>query len=425
MRLFLNRTAFSGGLYFAFISGGALLGVLKYGIFAKQLDPESFGIYNLVLTSYVYIIYIGGLGLNEAVIKLGAEAHGKKQFDQIFRLRDIAFFYGGIATLACGIVFFLCLTLFVKDTALINSLGLAAVLAFVALEFNLLDAAFRAHQRMLLFSSMLCMKAIVVVVLGKILASHFGVNGVIAAEIAASASLFLIFLIGSKESFKPSRLIGSRPLFVLAVKNGFPLVASMFVRNLSMSLDRWAIAAAIGMAALGKYSFAMLVYLVALTGIAFLTNISGPKWLSEYGQHQDVMRLFKRIKRVVQYVIALAIVSAVPFFLVIKIALVDYYPAYAGNDTFVTTILIYVGVVLLICTYLLDWFFIATSTESLLLKISILTLGMTVAFILIAYTLKWGILFYAAIFLLCRIFTAALYIRSLSWIIARPSSLSG
>lgn len=413
-----EKAAISGGLYFAFMGGGALLGIVKYGIFAKLLDPQSFGIYSLVLTTYVYIIYAGGLGLNEALIKLGAEAHGRDQFDQIIQMRDVALLYGGLTTLLCGLLFILGLKMFVADQALANSLSLAAILAVAALEFNLLDAAFRAGQKILFFSAMLFLKAFAVVVLGMYLAPKFGVNGVIAGEIIASVGVFLAFLNTRGSGFRASSISGSRAVFAKAVRNGFPLVTSMFLRNISMSLDRWVMAAAIGLLALGKYTFAMVIYLVALTGIGFLTNILGPRWLSEFGQGQDINRLFVRIKRTALIVGILAALFMGPFFAVLRIVIYDYYPAYAGADTLVAMALIYVGVAILVCTYLFDWLFVASSTESVLLRISVATLGLTACLVYAAYTLKAGIVFYAGVFLLCRIFTVVLYAQSVLQVLA-------
>lgn len=409
-----DKVAISGGLYFAFMSGGALLGIVKYGIFAKFLDPQSFGIYSLVQTTYVYIIYAGGLGLNEALIKLGAEAHGKGQLDRIVRLRDVALLYGGLGTLLSGLLYTLALRIFVVDRALADSLSLAAILAVAALEFNLLDAAFRAGQKILFFSAMLFLKALAVVVLGAYLAPKFGVNGVIIGEIFASIGVFLIFLQMAGGGFNVSCVSGSGALFAKAVRNGFPLVVSMLIRNISMSLDRWVMAAGIGLFALGKYTFAMVIYLVALTGLGFLTNILGPRWLSAYGQDRDILRLFRQIKRIVFYVIVLAGALMVPFFAVLRLVINNYYPNYSGVDTLITMALIYIGVVILICTYLFDWIFVATSNESALLKISVATLGITVSLVYGAFALRAGIVFYASIFLICRIFTTVLYVWSFS-----------
>jgi len=399
------------------MGGGALLGVLKYGIFAKLLNPESFGIYSLVLTTYVYILYAGGLGLNEAVIKIGSHAHGKGQSEQVARLRDISLVYGGIATLVCGIIYILAIKIFISDKTLANSLALAGGLALAALEFNLVDATFRASQKILLFSGMLFAKGLAVVILGMYLVPEYGANGVIVGEIIAFIGVFTLALIFCGNRFHLSRLSDSRALFINAVRNGFPLVISMFIRNISMSMDRWVMAASIGLLALGKYTFAMILYLVALTGTGFLTNILGPRWLAGYAKNQNAKQLFHQIKKVVLHILILAIISAGPFFFLIKFALQYFYPAYAGDDTLIATALIYVGVTILMCTYLFDWLFIALSAEKKLLRIALYTLSITAILICLVHTLNGTIEFYAGVFLLCRFFTALLYIKSIAMLL--------
>lgn len=414
MKITSEIKAKRAALYFALMSSGALLGITKNALFAKILGPESFGMYSLVLTTYVYILYAGGLGLIEALIKLGAEAHGKDDLDFIAKLRDIYLVYGGGLTLFCGVLYMIGLRVFISDQSVINTLSLAAILAVVALMFNLTDAFMRASQRLLAFATMIFLRALAIVFLGYLLGTSYGVDGVILGEILATFVVFLLFMFVGDTRFNSNNLIQNSSLWIKGVKNGFPLMMSMFLRNISTSIDRWAIAASIGLAALGKYALAMLIYLIALTFVGFLTNGLGPKWLSHFHKHQDIRTIFAEIKRVAIWIILTSGLLMVPALWFIKAAVVNYYPDYAEHDFFVTVSLIYAGVAVLICTQLFDWLFIAASREAVLLKISIYTLSITIPLILVAYWLDVGIVFYALIFFLCRVFSAAHYAWSIS-----------
>lgn len=407
----------SATIYTVFMVLAALLGVLKYAVFAKLLEPESFGLYNLVLTIYVFVIYAGSLGLNEALIKMGGVAHGKGELELIHRLRDVSIFYGGVITSFCGLIYVLGVWVFVKDVAIAQTLSLAAILAVAALEFNLVDTYLRIKQQFVFFSAMLFFKTLVVLTVGWHIAPIYSVNGVILVEIMASFGLFLIFLYVGGRGFKFEHIIDSTALFRNAIRNGFPMLASMFVRYISISMDRWVIAASIGLVALAKYAFAMIIYLVAVMASGFLTHVLGPRWLSAFGRSGDLAALFKSIKKVVLMLVVMAIVFMGPFFWTLPLLLNKYYPKYAGNELFWTAVFIYIGIVILVSTHLFDWLFIASSNEKILLKMSIGTLCATILLIFGAYFFGANIISYAIVFLSVRVFSAVMYGRSLTSIL--------
>jgi len=412
-----------GFIYFALMSSAALLAVAKYAIFAKLLEPDDFGLYNLVLTTYVFIVYAGGGGLNEALIKLGAVAKGAGEPDLIYRLRDVSIIYAVLATTVLGFIFWIGMRWFVTDQATLNTLALAAPLSVAVVGYNLVDASLRANQQLLYFSSMLLLKAVILLVVGYYAATLWGSSGVVVAEILSFFVVAILYLQLGGRSFDARNLLGGRALLRKAVRNGLPLLASMFLRNASLAMDRWVVAMSLGLTAIGKYAFAMIIYLVALTGLGFLTNLLGPRWLAQYSRDRDVGGLYKRIRSVAGAIALLAAVLIAPFFWGVSVVLPIYYPKYVGADTTWTMVYVYIGVVLLVCSYLFDWLFIATSNESFLLRISLIALGLTAIAMGVAYAISLDLVGFAIMFLIVRVATAVMYVVGVRTIIGRGNSV--
>mgnify|MGYP001241502381 CR=1 FL=1 len=68
-------------IYLFFSIGGAILSFFKLGYMASALKPESFGLYSLVMITFIYIGYIGSFGSNEYMLKIGSAA--KNQMERI------------------------------------------------------------------------------------------------------------------------------------------------------------------------------------------------------------------------------------------------------------------------------------------------------------------------------------------------------
>lgn len=395
-------------LYAFFMVGAAILGMLKLTVYAKLLEVEEFGLYSLVLSSYLFVMYAGSFGLNEALVKEGSIAYGKKKFKRIRHIRDLALCYSSLGVIFVSFMILLCSWLFVQKAMFQDAVYLMIILAFATLEFNLVSSYVRVNHKFTLFSKMLFFKSLLVILLAWFIAPEFGVYGLVILEsiIFIIFALFVLKIERVNIDFK--RVFKANRHFRQAVKQGMPVMVSTVIRNLSLSLDRWVIVATLGLIALAKYAFAMILYQVAMVGIGFISTILGTRWLSSFGADSDLNRMFFKIKQIILFIGLVGVLLYWPFSILLNYTIDVFYPQYSDESVFVTVHLVYFGVILLTFTYLLDWLFIASSNEKILLKLSVFSLVLTAVFILYAYLMHAEIYIYAFIFLLVRAINLAL-----------------
>lgn len=401
-------------IYTILMIASVLLGILKLGLFAKILVPKEFGEYSFVLSIYIFVMYLGSAGLNEALINIGGLAQGSGNFKKIERLRDIAICYGGLGIMFVGSLFAISVHIFIHDQSTIDVLSETSILALAAFEYNIINSYLRVKQRFVLFSLMLFLKASITLAVGYWLASIYGAKALVLVESFAFFILFLIFGMLVKPNFKfLVRSFANVNLLKKCIRNGLPVLSSMFIRNISMLGDRLLIAATVGWVALAKYNFAMTLYLIGFTLLGFLSNIWGPRWLSEFGKHKNPALLFNNIKKLAQMITILMVMSAVPLFLILPAVIERFYPAYAGSDFLWTVLFIYMGITILMPTVLFDWVFIALSQEKNLLNMSIVTTLFSIVLMFFVWFFYSNIIAYSLAFLLVRLFNAVLYVKYL------------
>jgi len=397
--------------YTFFISLSALLGIFKIALFAKLLGPEQYGLYALVLSIYIFIVYFGSMGLNDALIKLGSKAFGQSKLKDVYELYVLATVYGGIVTFVLGMLFSICIVIFFSYEDVSIVLALAGLLAFSALEFNLLDALLRVTHRFVFYSVLLFLKSLSIILLGWYLALDYGAFGVILAEIIAFSLVFLVayFIVAKSASLK--NILSRYELVIFAIQNGFPMMLANLVRNLALSADKWILASALGVAAVGKYAFAMILYTISMFLLGFLTNILGPKWLASYSNDNDVKKLLRSVLRFSSAWFLLLLFAAIPAYLLLPILIENFFVAYNDRDTFLATSIIYIGVLFLVPSFFLDWFFIAISFEKKVLSITISMMVLSILLLGVCWYLGLSIVAYAVVFTAARIYVFLNYMR--------------
>ncbi len=397
--------------YTLFISLSALLGIFKITIFAKLLGPEQYGLYALVLSVYIFIVYFGSMGLSDALIKLGSKAFGQSKLNDVYDLHILAAVYGGVVTFVLGALFSISIVIFLSDEDVSIVLALAGLLAFSALEFNLIDALLRVTHRFVFYSVLLFVKSLGVILLGWYLALDYGAFGVVLSEIVAFSLVFLVayFLIVRSVSLKG--ILNRYELVIFAIRNGFPMMLANVVRNLALSADKWVLASALGVAAVGKYAFAMILYTISMFILGFLTTILGPRWLASYSNDNDAKKLLRSVLRFSSAWFLLLFFVAIPAYLLLPIMIENFFVEYSSRDTILTTSIIYIGVMFLVPSFFLDWFFIAISFEKKVLSITISMMVLSMFLLGICWYLELSIVAYAVVFTAVRIYVFLRYMR--------------
>ena len=80
------------GLYLAFMTVASFLGFSKFILYSKLISVSEFGIYSLVLSSYIFFVFFGGMGFQEGLLKKGSESYAVGDIKTIK-----AYFLGALA----------------------------------------------------------------------------------------------------------------------------------------------------------------------------------------------------------------------------------------------------------------------------------------------------------------------------------------
>jgi len=389
----------------------ALLSILKLSIFSSILGPEEYGLYSLVLSTYIFIVYLGGLGLNEAIIKLGSIAYGEKNFTYILKLRDIAIFYSFIFSIFFGFIFFIIINILKIDDNIYNALFLSIFLSITALEFNLLDAYLRVQQRFVKYSIMLFSKSFIVVTVGYYFAIRYNSLGVLMIEIISFFTIFIVALFFNKsEMFCFKNIENSLTIVINAIKNGIEVLISNIVRNLTVNVDKWAITSSLGLVPLGKYSFAMIIYMMAIFFLGLITTILGPKWLSQFASINKSKILLDKINKIIILISFIGILIFTVFIFYLQSFLSIFYPDYSDVQIYNIILIILIGIIFQIPVFLYDWFFIALSNEKFILKMTLIMFLLTCVMILFCWHFKLSIVYFALVFTIVRVYMLTHYI---------------
>lgn len=397
------------GVYAVLTFSAAAMGILKYAVFAKILMPEDFAIYSLILSSYIFVLYLGGMGMCEGFLKLGSLAHGSDSFNDALRFLEASLVYGS------GI-FFIIICVF--------SLGYASVrtiygwpllffylpfLAYSAFIHNVLFALFRVQQSFICFSLMLFLKSFIMLGPGFFIGREYGAGGLLALETISFLVVFSVFWGRKKGVVSLVANFPNKALFKQLLKHGLPILLSSAVRNILIVVERWFVALALGLFILGQYSFLMTVYLVAITLIGFICNILGPKWLSDYARDLNFDDLFKRVLKVVLCLFIVFFILGGCLLLAMPLIIGNFYAQYYSPSLYGAAYMIFLGTFIgsLVCVF--DWLFIATSKERVLLKNNVLVVVFAVLLLFHGYLSEYGLSDFAMIFLINRSFTLIIY----------------
>jgi O-antigen/teichoic acid export membrane protein len=394
-------------VYLIFVILSAGLSVAKYGVFADILGIEDFGTYSLVLTNYVFVIYVASFGTNEAVLKLGGTAFGRGNEFEIANIRNKGLFYGLVSMIFIS-CFFAFILFFILQEKIFEIVVFSILLAVSALTFNVLESYFRAKQKAVIFSSMLLAKSSLLLAGGAWLGKEFGLSGILFCEVVSFFVVFIIYFSFSDKGGFPRLKFFLSDLKEI-IKNGLHLLSSMFFRLLALMIDRWAVAYTLGMSSVGKYAFIMILHQIGIMGLGLITNIMGPKWLANYACDYDRRGVLEGVNKVAKFILTLTIVCAFPVVYFISKFVELYFSEYYGYQFLEMVICVYVGVAVLCISQLYDWFFIVISREDMLNKLSGMNLFLSVVSVFIISTIGPSLIGYFTAFVLVRVVLGVLY----------------
>ena len=400
------------GPYLAFMTVASFLSFSKFILYSKLISVSEFGIYSLVLSSYIFFVFFGGMGLQEGLLKKGSESYAVGDIKTIK-----AYFLGAIAfsipiTGSVAIVIWIFLKYFFSISyEIVDVLGVTALMVLATILFNLIDAFLRAQQKFLLFAVALTLKNSIAISLGYLWASEYSVKGLIIAEIIGLLVPFFVLLyilinVKDIKLYKENH-VGS------LISNGYKLMLTLVLRNISQFIDRWFIALSLGAIFLGYYSFSMILLTISMVLIGFLVTVKGPEWIADFHNHKDIRILIQDVNKMVLKVLACLILVAPFLFLNIENMLISFNPNYAETIVIELIGIVYLAVLAVVPIYLYDWVFVAISKEGYLVKTNLLATVVSVILYLFLWFTKSDIVDFALAFLIIKILILFIYLKQI------------
>lgn len=388
-------------LYMVLSLSAAILSFYKLGYLASALSPEDFGFYSIIIISFIYIGFLGGLGGSDYVLKLGSMTADNAQ-SELFLMRNNAMFYGLLGVLVVSLALLLVSYLFFSIQIYWVMLAIVA-LAICTLPYNIFESYYRATQAPLLFSGMLLAKAVLVIIGIYIFLDDFGVFGILISELVA-----LILIVGFcvAKNFNVIRFSGlERPFIAInkMIRNGFYVSVSNLLRNISVTADRYIVTFFLGVYSFGVYSFVMILYQGGVLFSGIIMNVFGPYLVRRYSSNPSGREIATLLWKVVASLTFLAACFFPLFVYLTKYFLGFFFQSYNNADVYFMLNMIYIASIASFFVFLLDWFFICVSKEYLISMLSLFSFILILLSVLFFSFLDVGLKSYVAFFMVVRV----------------------
>lgn len=388
-------------LYLLLSFSAAILSFYKLGYLASKLSSEDFGFYSIIIISFVYICYLGGLGGSDYVLKLGSMTAFDKR-SEIFLMRNNAIFYGLLGVVAISLAILLLSYLFFSTQIYWVVLAVVA-LAICTLPYNVFESYYRATQAPLVFSGMLLGKAIFVIAGVYMLVDDFGIAGILISELVALAVIVFVCIVKNFNLIRFGGLDWPCVAIRKMIINGFYISVSNLLRNISITADRYIVTLFLGVYSLGVYSFVMILYQGSVLFGGIIMNIFGPYLLRRYSSNSSSREVATLLWKVVA---SLAIIAASVFPLfahLTKFFVGFFFQSYSSSDVYFMLNIIYVASITSFFVFLLDWFFICISKEYLISMLSFFSFALILLSIVFFSILDIDLKCYVVFFMVVRV----------------------
>jgi len=368
--------------YLFFSIGGACLSFFKLGYLASLLEPIEFGKYSLVIISYIYIGYIGSMGSNEYMLKVGSAAQNDSQRISV---RNISLSYSILGVIILSSILLMS-SYIIGDVDLTNLIISMVILACCAQPYNIFESFYRSSQKIISFSSMLFFKSLLVLFFLYIFVEDYGFYGAIISEASSLLAISIVCFIINRAELKSSRVFeGIKCKIKVVITEGFPFCMATMLRNLSVSFERYIVSILFGMSSLGLYSFLMILYQGSVLGSGILMNALGPRLINISHQEEGKRHFMNMVIMLFVSVIIASIVIYPLFYFIAPIIIESYFWSYYSSSTLSMLTDVYVLCVVSFLLFISDWVLLSLSKEKLARNLTFLSL------IFIAFAFLYGV----------------------------------
>lgn len=310
----LQKKALNQSLIYSIVSISTVLaGFVSFPIWTRLLNPEEYGIYNLIIISIGFLTTFAKAGLQKSVIRFFSEFAAKRR-EQPLSAYYSTLLLGALATGLIFSLFFVGVVLLLKDSFALGistgTLLFLVVVIVVMLSINsVLISFFRVEQRALLFSVLSLVhrygnigaSVLFAIVFKMGLLGLFVGQAVLESLVALGCVLELIW----KKRLAIKHF--SMKFFREALGFGIPLMPMESSRWILAYMDRYIISIIMGASAVGFYSVGYNMTLYFSTLLAAPLNLAiTPLYLDIWEKH-GAEKTKEFLNSIIDYFLMLAI----------------------------------------------------------------------------------------------------------------------
>ena len=384
--------------------------IFKLILLSKILGPEEFGIYTIILSLYIFIMFFGSLGLNQGSFKYASFSKGRNDSLELKNYISLAINLGGIGILILSVLIFLIINIINLNFLVDKFFYSIVILAFSAFQFNIASTFLRTSQNFIFYAVIIFLKNLLIVLGIYLINYNYEISSIIVIILESLTSLFLsIFVFYIKNVYSSFfKIFFKLESIIKILFAGFTITLSIVVRNLTLNLDKWVLGIMMGEKFVGIYAFSMIFYQFSLVIYNYFSTIFGTKWLAEYGKTNNLKEALVQLYKIVKVIIILSILCL----LFVNFFASNFIMLYFEDYTLAVPLLpfIIIGSAASIISYLIEQILIAISKEKSVFYITVLNSVCVVALILIIYFNSLGIIYFAYVFMINRLLSLFLYI---------------
>jgi len=393
-----NNIKYTSLMVFSTISA-----IIKILLIAKILGVDEFGIYSMILSIYIFVMFLGNMGLNEGLVKYGSFSKNDGNSEALNKYTSICVYLGGMGIILILIILSPFVYFFDFMSEFESFFLILMFLAFSSYQFNIASTYLRVKHQFISYAKLMFFKNFSTILVALTLIFFYDIDAKSVIIIEALICIFLALIVQNRHLFLNSFLetLSEKERIYKSFQSGFPVMLAIIFRNISLNMDKWIIGLTLGVISVGVYSFSMIVFQMLMILFNYLSTIIGTKWLSEYKRTQSINLLYIELNKVARAILLFSFIPMLLLFFLAPYLVELYFSEYM--DSLPLLLLILIGSIAITLSLLIEVLFIATSNEKFIFNISILSFTLSIIFLFIAYVNSLGLIYFAFIFMLTRV----------------------
>jgi O-antigen/teichoic acid export membrane protein len=347
-----------------------LLTVVRTFIIIRNLNPETYGVWNLFTVFLSYTIWFE-LGVLSGTDKLIPFLRGQSNLAEVVRMRNVSF------TTMIILYLFLAAVIFVVSGTpaglfppeISPSVRLLAIVAFLAAMQNYFLTLSRAEKKFGTISMTNGLFTLSVVILLPVLYLHMQ-DKLFATLLSFILAYSLSVLFCIRSSGLTFRLDLDVPTLKRMIQAGYPLVFIGIGFVIFMSVDRWMIASYLTKWDLGLYAFGYTIGIMLYSLVAVVAYVLYPRMLEKIGEGHSGAYFRPHVYRALVIMSSMVAVSGCMVMISLPLLCHLFFPLY--SDALNLTGILMAGFFFLSIATISGNFLVAADRQNTILRLQVL-----------------------------------------------------